>query len=116
MQVGLSIFMVIKVQDVKSHQDCDTNTPETLLLPGRLNILADAGTHQAYTGSPIFHQAPFLPSTPLALVLNSYLITSNHLSSAYLAYNTPIMSICFKEKHCWSEETFLSIDWFASDK
>ena len=26
------------------------------------------------------------------------------------------MSKYFKEKYCWSEETFLSIDWLATDK
>ena len=99
-QVRYSIPMVINVQHVKSHQDQDTNSPETLPLPARLNIMADAGTHQAYTNCPIFHQTLFLPSTPLALVINSNLVTSNHLSSALLAYYTPIMSKYFKEQHC----------------
>ena len=98
-QVQYSIPGVIKVQCVKSHQDHDTNTPETLPLPARLNILADAGTHQAYTDCLIFCQTPFLPSTPVALVINSNLITSNHLSSASLVYYTPILSKYFKEKH-----------------
>ena len=115
-QVQHSIPGVIKVQHVQSHQDHDTNTPETLPLPARLNIMADAGTHQAYIDYPIFRQTPFLPSTPAALVINSVLITSNHLSSTLLAYYTPIMSTYFKEKHCWSEDTFLSIDWIASNK
>ena len=115
-QVRHSIPGVIKVQHVKSHQDHDTNTPETLPLPARLNILADAGTHQAYTDCPTFCKTPFLPSTPVALVINSNLITSNHLSSASVAYYTPIMSKYFQEKHRWSEETFLSIDWLASDR
>ena len=98
-QVQYSIPGVIKVQRVKSHQDHDTNTPETLPLPARLNILLDAGTHQAYINCPIFCQTPFLPSTPVALVINSNLITSNHLSSASLVYYTPILSKYFKEKH-----------------
>ena len=115
-QVQHSIPGVIKVQHVQSHQVYDTTTPETLPLLARLNILADAGTHQAYIDYPIFRQIPFLPSTPAALVINSVLITSNHLSSALVAYYTPIMSKYFKEKHCWSEETFLSIDWIASNK
>ena len=51
-QMWHSIPGVIKVQHVKSHQDHNTNTPETLPLPARLNILADAGTHQAYTDCP----------------------------------------------------------------
>ena len=66
--------------------------------------MADAGTHKAYTGCSFFCQAPFLPSTPLAIVINSCLITSNHLLSASLAYYTPILSKYFKEKHCWSEK------------
>ena len=115
-QVGHSIPGVIKVQHVKNHQDYDTNTPETLPLPARLNILADAGTHQVYTDCLIFCQTPFLPSTPMALVINSSLITSNHLSSASLTYYTPILSKYFKEKHHWSEETLHSIDWLASDQ
>ena len=115
-QVRHSIHGVIKVQHVKSHQDHNTNTPETLPLPARLNILVDAGTHQAYTDCPSFCQTPFLPTTPVALVINNNLITSNHLSSTSLAYYTPIMSMYFKEKHCWSKETFLSIDWLTSDK
>ena len=57
-QVQHSISRVIKVQHVKNHQDHDTNTPETLPLPARLNILADAGTHRAYTDCP-----HFLPNT-----------------------------------------------------
>ena len=116
MQVQHSIPGVIKVQHIKSYQDHDTNTPETLPLPARLNILADVGTHQAYTGCLIFRQTPFLPSTPVALVINSNLITSNHLSSASLVYYTLIMTKYFQEKHCWSEETFLSIDWLTSGK
>ena len=115
-QVRHSIPGVIKVKHVKSHQNHDTNTPEKLPLPARLNILADAGTHQAYTDCPTFRKTPFLPSTPVALVINSNLITSNHISSASVAYYTPIMSKYFKEKHHWSEETFLSIDWLASDR
>ena len=107
---------MIKVQHDKSHQDQDTNTPETLPLPARLNILADAGTHQAYTDCLIFCQTPFLPSTPVALVIKGNLITSNHLSSTLLAYYTPNMSKYFQEKHRWSEETFLSIDWLVSDR
>ena len=78
-QVRHSIPGVIKVQHVKSHQDHDTNTPETLPLPARLNILADAGTHQAYIDCPIFCQALFLPFTPVALVVNSWHITSNYV-------------------------------------
>ena len=115
-QVRHSIPGVIKVQHVKSHQDHDTNTPETLPLPARLNLLADVGNHQAYTNYSVFRQTPFLHSTPVALVINSCLITSNYLSSALLACHTPIMSKYFKEKHCWSEETFLSIDWLALDR
>ena len=79
LQVCLTIPGTIKVQHIKSHQDRDTNTPKTLPLPARLNILADAKTHKAYTTCPIFHQAPFLPSTPVALVLNGLHITSNQL-------------------------------------
>ena len=78
--------------------------------------MADAGTHQAYIGCLIFCQTLFLTSTPVALVINSNLITSNHLSSASVAYYTPIMSKYFKEKHHWTEEAILSIDWLASDK
>ena len=99
-QVRHSIPRVIKVQHVKSHQDHDTNTPETLPLPARLIILADAGTHQVYTDCPTFCKTPFLPSTPVALIINSNLITSNHLSSASVAYYTPIISKYFQEKHC----------------
>ena len=62
MEVQHSIPGVIKVQHVKSHQDYDTNTLGTPPLQARLNILADAGTHQAYIGSPIFCQALFYPS------------------------------------------------------
>ena len=116
MQVWNSIPRVIKIQRDKNDQDHDTNTPKTLPLPARLNKLADAGTHQAYTNCPIFFQTPFLPSTPLALVFKTSLISSNHLSSALVAYYTPIMSKYYKEKHNWSEETFLSIDWLASDR
>ena len=47
MQVQHSIPRVIKVQYVRHHQDYDTNTLETLSLLARLNILVDAGTHQA---------------------------------------------------------------------
>ena len=97
-QVQHSIPGVIEVQHVKSHQDHDTNTPETLPLLARLNIMADAGTHQAYIGCLIFCQTPFLPSTSVALVINSNLITSNHLSSASLAYYTPLITTLFKEK------------------
>ena len=57
-QVRLSIPRVIKVQHVKSHQDHNSNTPVTFPLPARLNILTDAGTHQAYTDCPIFCQTP----------------------------------------------------------
>ena len=96
MQVRHSTPGIIKVQHVKSHQDHDTITPETLPLPARLNILADAGTHQAYTDCPVFCQTSFLSSTPMALVINSGLITSNHLSFAPLAYYIPIMSAYFK--------------------
>ena len=67
MQVQHSILGVNKVQCVKGHQDYDTTEPERLPLPVRLNALADAGTHQVYTRCPIFHQAPFLLSTPMAL-------------------------------------------------
>ena len=67
MQVWHSILRVIKVQHVKGHQDFETTEPETLNLPVRLNTLADAGTHQVYTSCPIFHQAPFLLSTPMTL-------------------------------------------------
>ena len=42
LQVCLTIPGTIKVQHIKSHQDSDTNTPKTLPLPARLNILADA--------------------------------------------------------------------------
>ena len=115
-KVRHSIPGVIKVQHVKSHQDNNTNTPWIPPLPARLNILADAGTHQAYTGCLNFCQTPFLPSTPVALVINCCLIRSYHLSSALLAYYTPIMSKYFKEKHCWSGKTFHSIDWQASNK
>ena len=115
-QVQHSIPRVIKVHLVKSHQDHDINTPETLPLLARLNILADAGTYQAYTDCPTFHQTPFLPSTPVTLVIINNLITSNHISSTSLAYYILIMSKYFKEKHHWSEEPFLSIDWLASDK
>jgi hypothetical protein len=115
-QVCLTIPGTIKVQHIKSHQDRDTNPPKTLPLPARLNILADSETHKAYTTYPIFHQAPFLPSTPVALVLNGLHITSNQRPSASMAYYTPIMSAHFKEKHHWSEDTFLSIDWPSSDK
>ena len=38
------------------------------------------------------------------------------VSSDSMAYYTPIMSAHFKEKHHWSEDTFLSIDWPSSDK
>ena len=116
MQVRHSILGVIKVQHVKSHQDHDTNSPETLPLPARLSILADAGTHQAYTNCRILCQTPFLPSTPVALVINNNLITSNHLSSALFVCYTPFMSKYLKEKNHWSEETFLSINWLASDR
>ena len=81
-QVCLTIPGTIKVQHIKSHQDSDTNTLENLPLPARLNILADAETHKAYTTCPIFHRAPFLPSTPVALILNGLHITSNQLPSA----------------------------------
>ena len=116
LQVRHSTPGVIKVQHVKNHQDHGTNTPETLPLPARLNILVDAGTHQANTDCPIFCQTPFLTSTPVALIINSNLITSNHLSSTSVAYYTPIISKYFNEKHHWTEETFLSIDWIASDR
>ena len=33
-----------------------------------------------------------------------------------MAYYTPIISAHLKEKHHWSEDTFLSIDWSALDK
>ena len=88
LQVFLTITGTIKVQHIKSHQDSDTNTPKTLPLPARLYILADAESHKAYTDFPTFHQVPFLPSTPVALVLNRLHVT-------YM---------------------FLSIDWLASDK
>ena len=112
----LTIPRTIKVQHIKRHQDSDTNTTKTLPLPARLNILADAETHKAHTICPTFHQAPFLPSTPVALVLNGFHITSNPLSSASMAYYTPIISAHLKIKHHWSEDKFLSIDWLASDK
>ena len=85
-------------------------------LPARLNILADAEIHKAYTTCPTLHQAPFLSSTPVALVLNGLHITSNPLSSASMAYYTPIMSAHLKEKHHWSEYIFFSISWLALDK
>ena len=88
-QVRHSIPRVIKVQHVKSHQGFDTNTLETLPLPTRLNILANAGTHQAYTDCPIFCQKSYLSSTPVALVINSCLITSNHLWQPYFVLSNP---------------------------
>ena len=115
MQVRHSIPRVIKVQHVKSHQGYDTNTPETLPLPARLNILADAGTHQAYTNCPIFCQVSFLCCTSVAVVLNSNLITSNHHSSAPFAYYTPLISAFSKKRSSWSKETIFFIDWLASD-
>ena len=71
--------------------------------------------------SPSIHWLPYLlsstllPYTPVVIVLNSCLVTSNHLSSASMAYYTYHVSL-FQEKHCWSEEIFHSIDWLASDK
>ena len=98
------------------HQDCNTNTPETLSLPARLNISADAETHKAYSDYPTFCQVPFLPSKHVALVPNSLPITSNQLSSASFAYYTSTMLAYFKQKRQWSDVTFLSIDWLVSDK
>jgi hypothetical protein len=50
------------------------------------------------------------------LVINVVHITSNQLSSASMAYYTPIMSTYFNEKYHWSKNTFPSIDWLASEK
>ena len=58
----------------------------------------------------------FVPSTPVELVLNGLHITSEQLSSASQVYYKPILLAYFKEKHHWSKDTFLSIDWSASDK
>jgi hypothetical protein len=71
---------------------------------------------QAYTDCHTFHQAPIVPSTPVKIVINVVHITSDQLPSASMAYYTPIMSTYFNEKYHWSEGTFLSIDWLASDK
>ena len=105
----------IKVQHIKSHQDSDTSTTETLPLPARLNI-GRCRNPQAYTACSTFHQAPIVPSTPVKWVINVVHITSNQLSSASMVYYTPIMSTYFNEKYHWSEDTILSIDWLASDK
>ena len=105
-QVQHTISRVIRVKYAKSYQDYDTNTPKTLSLPARLKILANAGTQQAYTECPIFCQVFILPSTPVTLVLNSYLIVSNHLSSASLAYYTPVMSASLKKSTASQKKPF----------
>ena len=78
--------------------------------------IPDDKNPQAFTDCPTFHQAPFVDSRPVPIVLNELHITSNQLSSASMAYYTPIMSAYFKEKYHWSKDTFLSIDRLASDK
>ena len=93
LQVYCNIHGTLKVQRIKNHQDSDTKTRETLPLPARLNILADAGTCRAYTDYPTFHQAPSIPSTPVKLVLNGLHITSNQLLSASMAYYTCYVSL-----------------------
>jgi hypothetical protein len=63
-----------------------------------------------------FPPSTLVPSTPVEVVLNGLHITLDQLSSASKVYYTPIMLAYFKEKHHWSKDTFLSIDYLASDK
>ena len=60
-----------------------------------------APANNAYTSCPTFYQVPFLPLTPVGLVLKSLFVTSNQLSFNSLAYYTPNMLASFKQKHKW---------------
>jgi hypothetical protein len=65
-----------------------------------------------------FPLAPFLPTTLVALVLNGLHITSNQINSHLSLW--PITHLSYrptwKKKHNWSEDTFFSINWLASNK
>ena len=61
LQVCLTIPGTIEVQHIKRHQDSDTSTAETLPLPARLNILADAGTHKHIQTAPLSTKRPLYP-------------------------------------------------------
>ena len=59
--VTLTIPGTMEVQHIKRHLDSDANTPKTLPLPARLNILEDAGTHKHIQTTPLSTKHPLYP-------------------------------------------------------
>ena len=104
LQVCCTIPGTIKVQHIKSHQDRDTSTPETLPLPARLNILADAGTYKHIQTAPLSTKHPSY--TPHQWHMSSMVSTLHQINShlplwpiTHLLCQTPLKKTPLVKRH-----------------